>query len=59
MFNIPRPREFLSVHGFQMVVALSRVMNDSVWPIPCGAELPLGGLVAGVTLHRDLLCPVI
>ena len=44
MFNIPRPREFLSVHGFQMVVALSRVVNDSLWPFPCGAELPLGGI---------------
>ena len=44
MFNIPRPREFLSVHGFQMVVALSRVVNDLVWPFPCGAKLPLGGI---------------
>ena len=41
MFNIPQPREFLSVHGFQMVATLSRVVNDSVWPFPCGAELPL------------------
>ena len=44
MFNIPQPREFLSVHGFQMVAALSRVVNDSVWPFPYGAELPLGGI---------------
>ena len=42
MFNIPRPREFLSVHGFQMVAALSRVVNDPVQPFPCEAELPLG-----------------
>ena len=42
MFNIPRPREFQSIHGFQMEAALSRVMNDLVWPFPCGAELPLG-----------------
>ena len=44
MFNIPQPREFLSVHGFQMVAALSRVVNDSVWPFPCGVVLPLGGI---------------
>ena len=44
MFNIPWTREFLSVHGFQMVATLSRVVNDSVWPFPCGAELPLGGI---------------
>ena len=44
MFHIPPSREFQSVHGFQMVAALSRVMNDSVWPFPCGAELPLGGI---------------
>ena len=44
MFNIPRPREFLSVHGFQVVAALSRVVNDPVWPFPCGAELPLCGI---------------
>ena len=44
MFNIPWPREFLSVHDFQMVAALSRVVNDLVWPFPCGAELPLGGI---------------
>ena len=41
MFNIPRPREFLSFHGFQMVAALSRVVNDPVWPFPYGAELSL------------------
>ena len=41
MFNIPRPREFLSVHGLQKVAALSRVVNDPVRPFPCGAELPL------------------
>ena len=41
MFNIPRPREFLSVHGFQVVTALSRVVHDPVWPLPCGAKLPL------------------
>ena len=44
MFNIPWPREFLSVHGFQVVVALSRVVNDSIWSFPCGAKLPLGGI---------------
>ena len=44
MFNIPWLREFLSVHGFQMVATLSRVVNDSVWPFLCGAELPLGGI---------------
>ena len=44
MFNIPRLREFLSVHGLQMVAALSRVVNDSVWPLSCGAELPLCGI---------------
>ena len=27
-----------------MVAALSRVVNDSIWPFPCGAELPLGGI---------------
>ena len=42
MFNIPWLREFLSDHGFQVVVALSRVVNDSIWSFPCGAELPLG-----------------
>ena len=44
MFNIPRPREFLSIHGFQMVTTLSRVVNDSIWPFPYEAELPLGGI---------------
>ena len=44
MFNIPWRREFLSVHGFQMVAALSRVVNDLVWPFRCRAELPLGGI---------------
>ena len=44
MFNIPRPREFLSVHGFQMVAALSRVVNDPVRPFLCEAELPLCGI---------------
>ena len=42
MFNIPCPREFLSVYGFQVVAALSGVVNDPIWPFPCGAELPLG-----------------
>ena len=54
MFNIPQPREFLSVHGFQMVAALSRVVNDSVWPFPYGAELPLGGIFGcRVNLTQD------
>ena len=44
MFNISWPREFLSVHGFQVVAALSRVVKDSVWSFPCGAELSLGGI---------------
>ena len=44
MFNIPWPREFLSVHGFQVVAALSRVVKDSVWSFPCGAELSSGGI---------------
>ena len=44
MFNIPWPRESLSVHGFQVVAALSRVVDDSVWSFPCGVELSLGGI---------------
>ena len=54
MFNIPRLREFLSVYSLQMVAALSRVVNDSVWPFPCGAELPLGGISScGGNLAQD------
>ena len=30
VFNIPWPRESLSVHGFQVVAALSKVVDDSV-----------------------------
>ena len=44
MFNIPWPRESLFVHGFQVVAALSRVVDDSVWSFPCGAKLFLGGI---------------
>ena len=44
MFNIPWPRESLSVHGFQGVATLSRVVDDSVWSFPCGVELSLGGI---------------
>ena len=44
MFNIPWPRAFLSIHGPQMVAALSRVVNDLVWPFPYGVELPLCGI---------------
>ena len=44
MFNIPWPRESLSVHGFQVVAALSRVVDDSVWSFPYGVELSLGGI---------------
>ena len=44
MFNIPWPREFLSVHGLQMVAAPSRVVNDPVRPFLGGAELPLYGI---------------
>ena len=44
MFNIPWPKEFMSVHGFQVVAALSRVVNNSIWSFPYGAELSLGGI---------------
>ena len=42
VFNIPWPRESLSVHGFQVVAALSRVVDDSIWSFPCGAKISLG-----------------
>ena len=44
MFNIPWPRESLSIHGFQVVAALARVVDNSVWSFPCGAKLSLGGI---------------
>ena len=42
VLNIPWPREPLSVYGFQVITALSRVMDDSVRSFPCGAKLSLG-----------------
>ena len=42
VFNIPWPRESLSVHGFQVVIALSRVVDDLVRSFPCRAKLSLG-----------------
>ena len=41
MLNVPRTRELLSVHSFQMVTPLPRVVNDAIWPFPCRAQLPL------------------
>ena len=41
MLNVPWTREFLSVHSFQMVTSLSRVVNDAVRPFPRRAQLPL------------------
>ena len=44
VFNVPWPRESSSVHGFQVVATLSRILDDSVRSFPCGAELSLGGI---------------
>ena len=44
MFNIPWPREFLFIRGFQVVATLSRVVDNSVRSFPCGAKLSLGGI---------------
>ena len=44
MFNVPWPREPLSVYGFQVVAPLSRVVDNSVRFFPCGAKLSLGGI---------------
>ena len=44
VFNVPWLRESLSVYGFQVVTALSRVVDDSVKSFPCGAKLFLGGI---------------
>ena len=44
VFNVPWPRESLSVYGFQVVTALSRVMDDSVRSFLYGAKLSLGGI---------------
>ena len=42
MFNVPWPMESLSVHGFQVVATLSRVVDDSIRSFPYRAKLSLG-----------------
>ena len=42
VLNVPWPKEPLSVYGFQVITALSRVMDDSGRTFPCGAKLSLG-----------------
>ena len=44
VLNVPWPREPLFVYGFQVITALSRVVDDSVRSFPCGAKLSLGGV---------------
>ena len=44
VFNVPWLKESLSVYGFQVVTALSRVVDDSARSFPCGAKLSLGGI---------------
>ena len=42
MLNVPWPREPLSVYGFQVIVALPRVVDNSVRSFLCRAKLSLG-----------------
>ena len=41
VLNVPWSWEPLSVYGLQVITALSRVMDDPVWPFLCGAEFSL------------------
>jgi len=41
VLNVPWSRELLSVHGFQVITALPRVVDDSVRSFPIRAKLSL------------------
>ena len=44
VLNILWSWKSLSIHGFQVIATLSRVMDDLVRSFPCGAEFSLGSV---------------